>query len=190
MANRRPVRDFLLFLRDDANAYNRDRVLRVGQDEAGWCLSAQGEGADCTAGSAFTLRPRWPGITLVGVTPGLGFYGLRSTAWAGNLRLQSAAGSWSIVISHWGGFVYAPATAQGDVSEQSRIFPAEALIAMAIGSLLLIGACRFLPALQRHILRRANSWPGERAVAARACRGKTSAARRVLPGRAAEPGWS
>ncbi|HFK7422182.1 TPA: prepilin peptidase-dependent protein, partial [Klebsiella pneumoniae] len=26
----------------------------------------------------------------------------RSTAWAGNLRLQSAAGSWSIVISHWG----------------------------------------------------------------------------------------
>ncbi|CDL61628.1 Prepilin peptidase dependent protein A precursor [Klebsiella pneumoniae IS39] len=27
------VRDFLLFLRDDANAYNRDRVLRVGQDE-------------------------------------------------------------------------------------------------------------------------------------------------------------
>ncbi len=69
------VRDFLLFLRDDANAYNRDRVLRVGQDEVGWCLS---------------------------VTPGLGFYGLRSTAWAGNLRLQSAAGSWSIVISHWG----------------------------------------------------------------------------------------
>ena len=96
------VRDFLVFLRDDANAYNRDRVLRVGQDEAGWCLSAQGEGADCTAGSAFTLRPRWPGITLAGVTPGLGFYGLRSTAWAGNLRLQSTAGSWSIVISHWG----------------------------------------------------------------------------------------
>ncbi len=39
---------------------------------------------------------------LAGVTPGLGFYGLRSTAWAGNLRLQSEAGSWSIVISHWG----------------------------------------------------------------------------------------
>ena len=30
---------------------------------------------------------------------------------------------------------------------------AEALIAMAIGSLLLMWACRFLPALQRHILR-------------------------------------
>ena len=96
------VRDFLLFLRDDANAYNRDRVLRVGQDEVGWCLSAEGEGPDCASGTSFTLRPRWPGITLAGVTPGLGFYGLRSTAWAGNLRLQSAAGSWSIVISHWG----------------------------------------------------------------------------------------
>ncbi|RLL14033.1 prepilin peptidase-dependent protein [Klebsiella pneumoniae] len=74
------VRDFLLFLRDDANAYNRDRVLRVGQDEVGWCLSADGEGPDCASGTSFTLRPRWPG----------------------NLRLQSAAGSWSIVISHWG----------------------------------------------------------------------------------------
>lgn len=96
------VRDFLLFLRDDANAYNRDRVLRVVQDEVGWCLSAEGEGPECASGTSFTLRPRWPGITLAGVTPGLGFYGLRSTAWAGNLRLQSAAGSWSIVISHWG----------------------------------------------------------------------------------------
>ena len=88
--------------RDDANAYNRDRVLRVGQDEEGWCLSAQGEGPACASGSPLTLRPRWPGISLAGVTPGLGFYGLRSTAWAGNLRLQSEAGSWSIVISHWG----------------------------------------------------------------------------------------
>ena len=61
-----------------------------------------GEGPDCASGTSFTLRPRWPGITLAGVTPGLGFYGLRSTARAGNLRLQSAAGSWSIVISHWG----------------------------------------------------------------------------------------
>lgn len=96
------VRDFLVFLRDDANAYNRDRVLRVGQDEEGWCLSAQGEAPSCASGSTLTLRPRWPGISLAGVTPGLGFYGLRSTAWAGNLRLQSEAGSWSIVISHWG----------------------------------------------------------------------------------------
>ncbi|CDQ52800.1 ppdA [Klebsiella pneumoniae] len=107
------VRDFLLFLRDDANAYNRDRVLRVGQDEVGWCLSAEGEGPDCASGTSFTLRPRWPGITLAGVTPGLGFYGLRSTAWAGNLRLQSAAGSWSIVISHWGRIRLCPSDSAG-----------------------------------------------------------------------------
>ena len=50
------VRDFLVFLRDDANAYNRDRVLRVGQDEEGWCLSAQGEGPACASGSPLTLR--------------------------------------------------------------------------------------------------------------------------------------
>lgn len=62
------VRDFLVFLRDDANAYNRDRVLRVGQDEEGWCLSAQGEGPACASGSPLTLRPRWPGISLAGVT--------------------------------------------------------------------------------------------------------------------------
>ncbi|UNA34368.1 prepilin peptidase-dependent protein [Klebsiella pneumoniae subsp. pneumoniae] len=95
------VRDFLLFLRDDANAYNRDRVLRVGQDEVGWCLSAEGRGltaprdilhaAPALAGDHSGWRYAWSG-----------FYGLRSTAWAGNLRLQSAAGSWSIVISHWG----------------------------------------------------------------------------------------
>lgn len=44
------VRDFLLFLRDDANAYNRDRVLRVGQDEVGWCLSAEGRGLTAPRG--------------------------------------------------------------------------------------------------------------------------------------------
>lgn len=107
------VRDFLVFLRDDANAYNRDRVLRVGQDEEGWCLSAQGEAPACASGSTLTLRPRWPGISLAGVTPGLGFYGLRSTAWAGNLRLQSEAGSWSIVISHWGRIRLCPSDSAG-----------------------------------------------------------------------------
>ena len=83
------MRDFLVFLRDDANAYYRDRVLRVGQDEEGWCLSAQGEGPACFFVSPLTLRPRWPGISLAGVTPGRGFDGLRSIVCAGNLRLQS-----------------------------------------------------------------------------------------------------
>ncbi len=47
------------------------------------------------------------------------------------------------MISHWGGFVYAAATAQEGVSEPPRIFLAEALIAMAIGSLLLMGPAAF-----------------------------------------------
>ena len=60
--------------------------------------------------------------------------------------------------------------------------PAEALIAMAIGSLLLMGPAAFCLPCSVIFCAGANSWPGERAVAARACRGKTSSARRVLPG--------
>ncbi len=50
---------------------------------------------------------------------------------------------------------------------------AEALIAMAIGSLLLMGACRFLPALQRHILRQGEQLALENELWQRAgyCRG-------------------
>ncbi len=39
------VRDFLLFLRDDANAYNRDRVLRVGRGRSGLVPERGGGGA-------------------------------------------------------------------------------------------------------------------------------------------------
>lgn len=69
--------------------------------------------------------------------------------------------------------------------------PAEALIAMAIGSLLLMGACRFLPALQRHILRR-----GEQLAPRTSCGSACMPWENIFsaPGtagdRAAEPGWS
>ncbi|STW13451.1 prepilin peptidase-dependent protein A [Klebsiella pneumoniae subsp. rhinoscleromatis] len=97
------VRDFLLFLRDDANAYNRDRVLRVGQDEVG-LVPERGGGGGLTAPRGHPSRcaragrgSRWLALRLV-----WGFMVCAAPAWAGNLRLQSAAGSWSIVISHWG----------------------------------------------------------------------------------------
>ncbi len=68
---------------------------------------------------------------------------------------------------------------------------AEALIAMAIGSLLLMGACRFLPALQRHILRQGEQlalenelWQRVHAV------GKHLQRAGYCRERAAEPGWS
>ncbi len=90
------VRDFLLFLRDDANAYNRDRVLRVGRGRSGLVPERGGEGPDCASGTSFTLRPRWPGITLAGVTHGLGFYGLRSVRTGG----ESAAAERGRQLEH------------------------------------------------------------------------------------------
>ncbi len=54
---------------------------------------------------------------------------------------------------------------------------------MAIGSLLLMGAYRFLPALQRHILRQGRQLALENELWQRACMPwEASAARRVLPG--------
>lgn len=153
------VRDFLLFLRDDANAYNRDRVLRVGQDEVGWCLSAEGEGPDCASGTSFTLRPRWPGITLAGDHAGWR-YAWSGVLWSAQHRLggESAAAERGRQLEHCdltlGADSFMPQRQRRRVSVSRRGFSlAEALIAMAIGSLLLMGACRFLPALQRHILR-------------------------------------
>ncbi|HFZ0984888.1 TPA: prepilin peptidase-dependent protein [Klebsiella aerogenes] len=96
------VRDYLVLLRDDANWHNRERVIRVGQSPAGWCLSASGVEADCHAKTPFTLQPLWPGITLRHLTAGIGFYGLRNSAWAGYILLQSDGGAWRIVVSNWG----------------------------------------------------------------------------------------
>ena len=84
------------------NWHNRDRVLSIGQGAAGWCLSASVPMADCSVRNAFTLQPLWPEVSLSAMTPGLGFYGLRNTAWAGHIRLQSAAGGWNIIVSNWG----------------------------------------------------------------------------------------
>lgn len=96
------VRDFLLLLRDDANWHNRNRLLNVGRSGEGWCLSATGSTADCCEKDVFTLYPLWPEVSLRVMTPGLGFYGLRNTAWAGHIRLESAAGGWNIIVSNWG----------------------------------------------------------------------------------------
>lgn len=96
------VRDYLVLLRDDANWHNRNRLVSVGQSGGGWCLSAEDALAECATATPFTLRPRWPEVALSHITPGLGFYGLRNSAWAGHIRLQSAEGSWNIIVSGWG----------------------------------------------------------------------------------------
>lgn len=97
------VRDYLFLLRDDANWHNRDHKLRVYRDGRGWCLlSSAAENLFCPAAGRFTFRPPWPEVELVEMTSSLGFYGLRNTAWAGRIRLRSAAGEWWLLVSDWG----------------------------------------------------------------------------------------
>lgn len=97
----RQVRDFLVVLRNDAWRHNRDHVVALKQDGQQWCLLKTDIPA-CQADSTFALIPLWPDIHITEITPALGFYGLRDTAWAGRIRLQSQAGEWLIIVSSWG----------------------------------------------------------------------------------------
>ncbi|MEL2241958.1 prepilin peptidase-dependent protein [Leclercia adecarboxylata] len=97
----RQVRDYLVVLRNDAWRNNRDHVVTLKLDGKRWCL-LKTDMAECRADSAFVLIPQWGNISITELTPALGFYGLRDTAWAGRVRLQSQAGEWLIVISSWG----------------------------------------------------------------------------------------
>lgn len=97
----RQVRDYLVVLRNDAWRNNLDNTVTLKQDGKRWCLLKTGIPV-CQADNAFVITPQWPGIQLTGLTPGLGFYGLRDTAWAGRIRLQSQAGEWLILVSSWG----------------------------------------------------------------------------------------
>lgn len=96
------VRDFLLWLRADANAYRRSRTLRLQQTASAWCLVATFREVEGCPADVFVLRPGWPEVAVTDITPTLGFYGLRNTAWPGHIQLQSPAGSWSVIVSSWG----------------------------------------------------------------------------------------
>lgn len=96
------VRHFLEMLRDDANWHNREWLIvasRLGDD---WCLHTQDLQTGCAVDSPYVMRPVWPEVGLVEITPSLGFYGLRNTAWGGHIRVGSRAGEWRIVVSGWG----------------------------------------------------------------------------------------
>lgn len=92
------VRDYLVFLRNDANRYNRDHKI-VWLEEG--CLVSSAA-LNCRANSRFVMKPLWPEVTVSDVTPSLGFYGLRDTAWAGRVRVHSRAGEWLVVVSNAG----------------------------------------------------------------------------------------
>lgn len=97
------LRDYLIYIRNDANWHNRDRRLRMNQMERGWCLVADDAvQEDCPAHNPLIFRPLWQEVALSKMTPNLTFFGVRNTAWAGSMTLESEAGSWTLVISNWG----------------------------------------------------------------------------------------
>ncbi|POT56524.1 prepilin-type cleavage/methylation domain-containing protein [Citrobacter amalonaticus] len=97
------ARDYLLYLREDANWHNRDHTITAGREGASWCLiSSLAEQSTCTPDSPWVFTPLWADVDLVEVTPSLAFFGLRNTAWAGHIRLKNGAGEWRLVVSAWG----------------------------------------------------------------------------------------
>jgi prepilin peptidase dependent protein A len=147
------VRDYLVLLRDDANWHNRNRLVSVGQSGGVWCLSAEGYAGGVCGSNAVYAAAALAGSGAQPHHAGIRFYGLRNSAWAGHIRLQSAGELEYYRI--WLG-ANSPVPQRGE-----RIVPliprgfslAETLISMAISAILLMGASRFLPALQRQTLR-------------------------------------
>ncbi|WP_233148869.1 prepilin-type N-terminal cleavage/methylation domain-containing protein [Shimwellia pseudoproteus] len=88
------LRDYLQQQRDRANGFNRDITIRQQQTSDGWCLVAgtHREQTGCPAAAGAGYRPLAADITLVSLTPGLTFYGLRNTAWPGHVVLANRAG--------------------------------------------------------------------------------------------------
>ncbi|MEN4873019.1 prepilin peptidase-dependent protein [Kosakonia cowanii] len=95
------ARHFLERLREEANWHNQSQVVYSVREGEQWCL-LNAPAARCSAQQALVMRPAWPDVVLADVTPSLGFYGLRNTAWPGHIRLSSSAGEWRVVVSAWG----------------------------------------------------------------------------------------
>ncbi len=66
--------------------------------------------------------------------------------------LQNSTGEWWLVVSPWEDSGFVSKEKQKDACKRARFSLLEVLIAMAISSVLLLGAARFLPALQRESL--------------------------------------
>lgn len=97
------LKDYMIYLRNDANWHNIDRRLRVNRTAQHWCVVADDTVLiGCPSGNPAVFSPLWTEVAISKITPNLAFFGLRNTAWAGSIMLASAAGSWSIVVSGWG----------------------------------------------------------------------------------------
>ncbi|MGB7800726.1 prepilin peptidase-dependent protein [Buttiauxella sp.] len=97
------IRHLLEQLRSDANWHNRDHLLTVNRTGKKWCLSSKLIDANqCLSEGRWRMLQPFADVDIGEVTAGLGFYGLRNTAWPGHITLQSAAGKWRVVLSAQG----------------------------------------------------------------------------------------
>ena len=95
------VRDYLVFLRNDANHRNRDHVITLQKDGKTACLVSSAV-SRCENGGPFVMKPLWPEAVINEISPSLGFYRLRDTAWAGRIRVKSHAGERLVIVSNTG----------------------------------------------------------------------------------------
>jgi len=97
------IRHLLEQLRSDANWNNRDHLLAVKRSGKSWCLASKlNAGSICNASQRWSLLQPFADVDIADTTPGMGFYGLRDTAWPGHITLQSSAGKWRVILSTQG----------------------------------------------------------------------------------------
>lgn len=119
------ARDYLLYLREDANWHNRDHSISVIREGTLWCLVSSVAGANtCHGSSPLVFVPRWPEVEMSDLTPSLAFFGLRNTAWAGIFasKTQRASGGWWFRRGEDSGFV--SKEKQKDACKRARFFSA------------------------------------------------------------------
>lgn len=97
------IRHLLEQLRADATWNNRDHLLAVKRSGNSWCLASKliAEGG-CNASHRWSLLQPFADVDITDSTSGMGFYGLRDTAWPGHITLQSSAGKWRVILSTQG----------------------------------------------------------------------------------------
>ncbi|WP_312741743.1 prepilin peptidase-dependent protein [Cedecea neteri] len=93
---------FLSRLRNDANWYNRTHLLALHQFGKSWCLTSRAVEENCSGNPNLTFTPEFDDIAVEDMTAGLGFYGIRNTAWPGHLILKNQVGRWKVTLSVWG----------------------------------------------------------------------------------------
>ncbi|VEB95570.1 Tfp pilus assembly protein FimT [Cedecea lapagei] len=93
---------FLSRLRNEANWNNQTHLLTLRQSGKSWCLTSRAAPESCSAERRLAFMPEFGDIALEEMTAGLGFYGVRDTAWPGHIILKSPAGRWKVTLSVWG----------------------------------------------------------------------------------------